>query len=149
MEIMKKHKSPKKWDLIAEKLSRDKSPRECEERWLRFLKPGSRKGQWTEEEDLVVLEAVRNSTEEIFTRWSDLAQQLPGRVGKQVRDRWVNHLNPAINHLPFSREDVSRFRLPFVFVVDFRHPTCSLTLCMCRRHTCEGSPALGRPPPAR
>lgn len=105
MEIMKKHKSPKKWVLIAEKLSRDKSPRECEERWLRFLKPGSRKGQWTEEEDLVVLEAVRNSTEEIFTRWSDLAQQLPGRVGKQVRDRWVNHLNPAINHLPFSRED--------------------------------------------
>jgi len=29
----------------------------------------------------------------------------PGRVGKQIRDRWVNHLNPAINHLPFSRED--------------------------------------------
>jgi hypothetical protein len=26
-------------------------------------------------------------------------------VGKQIRDRWVNHLNPNINHLPFSRED--------------------------------------------
>lgn len=34
-----------------------------------------------------------------------MAQRLPGRVGKQIRDRWVNHLNPNINHLPFSRED--------------------------------------------
>jgi hypothetical protein len=53
------------------------------------------------------MDAVTNSIEEPFTRWSDLAQQLPGRVGKQVRDRWVNHLNPAINHLPFNKEDVS------------------------------------------
>lgn len=40
-----------------------------------------------------------------FTQWADLAPQLPGRTGKQIRDRWVNYLNPAINHLPFSRED--------------------------------------------
>ena len=51
------------------------------------------------------MEVVTTSTEQPFTRWSDLAQRLPGRVGKQIRDRWVNHLNPAINHLPFSRED--------------------------------------------
>lgn len=51
------------------------------------------------------MEVVTTSSEQPFTRWSDLAQRLPGRVGKQIRDRWVNHLNPAINHLPFSRED--------------------------------------------
>lgn len=51
------------------------------------------------------MEAVTNSKEQPFTRWSDLAQRLPGRVGKQIRDRWVNHLNPNINHLPFSRAD--------------------------------------------
>ena len=27
------------------------------------------------------------------------------RAGKQIRDRWVNYLNPAIHHLPFTRED--------------------------------------------
>merc|ERR1712151_654317 len=48
---------------------------------------------------------VTTSTEQPFTRWSELAQRLPGRVGKQIRDRWVNHLNPNINHMPFSRED--------------------------------------------
>lgn len=65
-----------------------------------------RKGSWTEHEDSIVMAAVTTSTEQPFTRWTDLAaQQLPGRVGKQIRKRWVNHLNPNINHRPFSRED--------------------------------------------
>ena len=105
MEIMKKYKNPKNWEPIADKLGLDKTPRECQDRWTRFLKPGSRKGQWTDEEDAIVVQAVQNSAEQLFTRWSDLASRLPGRVGKQCRDRWVNHLNPEINHLPFSRED--------------------------------------------
>ena len=81
------------------------SAKECHERWIRYLKPGVRKGQWTDHEDAIVMDVVTNSNEQPFTRWSDLAQRLPGRVGKQIRDRWVNHLNPAINHLPFSRDD--------------------------------------------
>jgi len=109
MDIMRKVKSPKSWVPIAMKFDRGKTAWEIQDRWTRYLKPGSRKGQWTDEEDAVVVETVQNSFEDPFTRWSDLAQRLPGRVGKQVRDRWVNHLNPAINHLPFSREDVSIF----------------------------------------
>jgi len=79
--------------------------KECNERWIRYLKPGVRKGQWQDHEDAIVIEAVTTCKEQPFTRWSDLAQKLPGRVGKQIRDRWVNHLNPNINHLPFSKED--------------------------------------------
>lgn len=104
-EIMKKHKNPRDWEPIAKEHGRGKSAKECHERWIRYLKPGVRKGQWTDQEDAIVIEAVTTSNEQPFTRWSDLAQQLPGRVGKQIRDRWVNHLNPNINHLPFSRED--------------------------------------------
>ena len=104
-EIMKKHKNPRDWEPIAKELGRNRTAKECHERWIRYLKPGVRKGQWTDQEDAVVMEAVTNSKEQPFTRWSDLAQRLPGRVGKQIRDRWVNHLNPNINHLPFSRED--------------------------------------------
>merc|ERR1712238_237850 len=104
-EIMKKYKNPRDWEPIAKEHGMGKSAKECHERWIRYLKPGVRKGQWTDQEDTIVIDAVTNSSEQPFTRWSDLAQQLPGRVGKQIRDRWVNHLNPNINHLPFSRED--------------------------------------------
>ena len=62
--------------------------------------------RWTDQEDSIIKNAVTNSLEKPFTRWSYLAaQQLPGRVGKQVRDRWVNQLDPNINRLPFSREE--------------------------------------------
>ncbi|KAL3811367.1 hypothetical protein ACHAXA_011331 [Cyclostephanos tholiformis] len=87
MDLMRKVKSPKNWVPIAKKFE-GKSEWEIQDRWTRYLKPGSRKGQWTDEEDAVVVETVQNSMEEPFTRWSDLAQRLPGRVGKQVRDRW-------------------------------------------------------------
>ena len=111
LEIMRKVKNPKHYEPLAKKLNNacggHKSGVAVKDRWTRYLKPGSRKGQWTDEEDAAVVNAVTNSTDEPFTRWSDLALTLPGRVGKQVRDRWVNHLNPSINHNPFSREDVS------------------------------------------
>jgi len=111
--IMKQHKNANKghapnitnWEPIAKEHNRNKTAKECHERWIRYLKPGVRKGQWQDHEDAIVVEAVTNSAEQPFTRWSDLAQRLPGRVGKQIRDRWVNHLNPNINHLPFSKED--------------------------------------------
>jgi len=104
-DIMKKYKNPRDWEPIAKEFGRGKTSKECHERWIRYLKPGVRKGQWQDHEDAIVVEAVTTSTEQPFTRWSDLAQRLPGRVGKQIRDRWVNHLNPNINHMPFSRQD--------------------------------------------
>jgi hypothetical protein len=104
-EVMKRFKNPKDWEPIAKEHGFNKTAKECHERWIRYLKPGVRKGQWTDHEDAIVVEAVSSSAEQPFTRWSDLAQKLPGRVGKQIRDRWVNHLNPNINHMPFSKED--------------------------------------------
>ena len=37
--------------------------------------------------------------------WSQIAQQLPGRIGKQCRERWHNHLNPNINKAPWSEQE--------------------------------------------
>jgi hypothetical protein len=38
-------------------------------------------------------------------KWSLIAQQLDGRIGKQCRERWHNHLNPNINKTPWSTEE--------------------------------------------
>ena len=29
-------------------------------------------------------------------KWSSIAEKLPGRIGKQCRERWFNHLDPLI-----------------------------------------------------
>eukprot|EP00584_Thalassiosira_punctigera_P000729 CAMPEP_0172532220 /NCGR_PEP_ID=MMETSP1067-20121228/5351_1 /TAXON_ID=265564 ORGANISM="Thalassiosira punctigera, Strain Tpunct2005C2" /NCGR_SAMPLE_ID=MMETSP1067 /ASSEMBLY_ACC=CAM_ASM_000444 /LENGTH=1090 /DNA_ID=CAMNT_0013316707 /DNA_START=376 /DNA_END=3648 /DNA_ORIENTATION=- len=131
-EVMSNHKSSQvNWDQLCMEHGMGRTARECHDRWTRYLKPGSRKGQWREEEDAIVLRVIfssgggpggagaggneggdrgrdgRDASDQHppFTQWADLAPQLPGRTGKQIRDRWVNYLNPAINHLPFSRED--------------------------------------------
>jgi myb proto-oncogene protein len=86
-------------------LVKHNSGKECHNRWKDCLKPGSKKGQWTEAEDQILSDVILNSKEDPFTRWRDLAQKLPGRSPKQIRERWVNHLNPNINHQPFTKED--------------------------------------------
>ena len=39
------------------------------------------------------------------TRWSFIGRFLPGRVGKQCRERWHNHLNPELKKVAWSEEE--------------------------------------------
>jgi hypothetical protein len=43
------------------------------------------KGPWTDEEDAKVLDLVATHGAK---RWSLIASHLPGRIGKQCRERW-------------------------------------------------------------
>ena len=52
------------------------------------------KHPWTQEEDEKL---VRLIIEHGPNHWAKIAQQIPGRVGKQCRERWQNHLNPDVN----------------------------------------------------
>ncbi|CAJ1946251.1 unnamed protein product [Cylindrotheca closterium] len=63
------------------------------------------KQPWTAQEDEVVRKAVVSSRCNNFNAWTTLAPFLPGRKGKQIRDRWVNHLNPRLLHTPFDKEE--------------------------------------------
>lgn len=38
-------------------------------------------------------------------KWSAIASYLPGRVGKQCRERWQNHLRPDVNKGPWTTEE--------------------------------------------
>lgn len=50
------------------------------------------KGSWTAEEDAILREKRR-----LYGRkWAKIAAHLPGRQGKQCRERFVNHLDPEL-----------------------------------------------------
>ena len=66
---------------------------QCLHRWQKVLNPDLVKGAWTEEEDAAILAAVAAHGP---GKWSSIAARLPGRIGKQCRERWHNHLNPEI-----------------------------------------------------
>jgi hypothetical protein len=60
-------------------------------RWQKVLDSGLKKGKWSAEEDRVLMEWVDKNGP---NRWSKLSYLLKGRSSKQIRDRWINNLNP-------------------------------------------------------
>ncbi|TKY66029.1 Myb-related protein 3R-1 [Spatholobus suberectus] len=82
----------KSWKKIAEYFP-DRSEVQCLHRWQKVLNPELVKGPWTQEEDDKIVELVSKYGP---TKWSLIAKSLPGRIGKQCRERWHNHLNPDI-----------------------------------------------------
>lgn len=60
------------------------------------------KGPWNKEEDDRVRELVHQYGPK---KWTLIASFLPGRVGKQCRERWHNHLNPNIIKTPWTEEE--------------------------------------------
>ena len=63
---------------------------------------GTIRKQWTQEED----DTVRRLVQDHGTRaWTVVAQHLPGRTGKQCRERWHNHLDHDINKAAWSTEE--------------------------------------------
>ncbi|KAL6572515.1 hypothetical protein OROMI_013473 [Orobanche minor] len=60
------------------------------------------KGQWTSEEDRKLVELVKQYG---LRKWAVIAQHMVGRIGKQCRERWQNHLRPDIKKSLFWTEE--------------------------------------------
>lgn len=61
------------------------------------------KRPWSEEEDQTLVMAVQASGSK--QEWTDIARVLPGRCGKQCRERWVNHLCPSVCKDAWTEEE--------------------------------------------
>ncbi|KAK8934454.1 Transcription factor MYB98 [Platanthera zijinensis] len=60
------------------------------------------RGQWTVEEDSLLVKLVK---EYGVRKWSQIAKKLVGRIGKQCRERWHNHLRPGIKKETWSEDE--------------------------------------------
>ncbi|TYZ63755.1 hypothetical protein PybrP1_006610 [[Pythium] brassicae (nom. inval.)] len=90
----------KNWKAIAE-LVPGRNHAQCLQRWRKVLKPGLVKGHWSFEEDQVLEFLVTQGC----NNWGQIAERIPGRTPKQCRERWKNHLDPAINKGPYTEDE--------------------------------------------
>ncbi|PHT53836.1 hypothetical protein CQW23_08298 [Capsicum baccatum] len=67
-------------------------------------KSKSAKGQWTIEEDRILINLVEKFGDR---KWSEIAKMLKGRIGKQCRERWNNHLRPDIKMTKRRKSQIS------------------------------------------
>ncbi|XP_022250269.1 myb-related protein B-like isoform X2 [Limulus polyphemus] len=100
--LVEKHGSDD-WACIASFFP-DRNELQCQQRWQKVVSPDLVKGPWTKEEDEKVFELVKKYGPK---KWTLIAKQLRGRIGKQCRERWHNHLNPSIKKTKWTDEEES------------------------------------------
>lgn len=81
------------WSAIAAHFP-DRSDMQCSTRWTKVLSPSLIKGQWTREEDELVVSLVAKYGAK---KWTLIAKALKGRIGKQCRERYF--MFPILNTL--------------------------------------------------
>ena len=82
-----------RWNEIAANFS-NRTAIDCLTKWQTITNPPviKGKGSWTAEEDAILREKRR----QYGRKWAKIAAHLPGRQGKQCRERFVNHLDPEL-----------------------------------------------------
>ncbi|XP_034446570.1 v-myb avian myeloblastosis viral oncogene homolog-like 2a isoform X1 [Hippoglossus hippoglossus] len=89
------------WRTIASVLP-GRTEIQCRRRWHYRLNPDIVKDNWTKEEDEKIAEMVGMYG---TRQWSFIAKCLKGRLGRDCRLRWHNHLDPLLNKNPWTNEE--------------------------------------------
>jgi Myb-like DNA-binding domain len=91
-------KGSRKWTNIADKINQVfhdgknlRLGKNCRERWVNHLDPSLKKGEWTPEEDQIILA----NQARIGNKWSAITKLIPGRTENQVKNRWKSILRKA------------------------------------------------------
>jgi hypothetical protein len=71
------------WTTIS-KCIEGRTAKQCRERWRCNLDPNINKTEWTQEEDLMII----NLQQELGNRWALLAKSLPGRTENSIKTRF-------------------------------------------------------------
>lgn len=85
-ELLKKIVSifgAKNWKKISSCLF-GRSPKQCRDRYINYLTPGYFKGQWSNDEDLLLVQAFS-----VYgPKWSTLKKYFPNRSSISIKNRW-------------------------------------------------------------
>jgi hypothetical protein len=89
-------KREKNWERVAKEIV-GKTSSQCKQRWKTSLSPSifkiTERRKWVPEEDEKLSKLV---TKYGTKNWRIIASHLRGRLPKQCRERWINHLDPLI-----------------------------------------------------
>ena len=71
------------WSKIAE-LVTGRTGKQCRERWKNQISAEVKKGDWTPEEDKLIVDSVA----ELGTRWSEISKRFVGRTDNAIKNRY-------------------------------------------------------------
>ena len=73
------------WNVVSILMGEEFSPRQCKERWIKYLSPDVSVTEWTKDEDDLLLSLF----DKYGTKWTKIAPFFKGRTDINVKNRWV------------------------------------------------------------
>ena len=87
--------NPETWKKAADRLV-GRNVKQCRERWCNQLDPSVKKGQWTPEEEELIVQLQCH----IGNKWSQIASTLTGRTDNSVKNHWHGTLKQKLANHP-------------------------------------------------
>nr|AVV62518.1 R2R3-MYB transcriptional factor 3 [Lactuca sativa]QEI22931.1 R2R3-MYB transcription factor [Lactuca sativa] len=79
-----------KWHLIPGRTGLNRCRKSCRLRWLNYLRPNIKRGDFAEDEVDLMLRLHKL----LGNRWSLIAGRIPGRTANDVKNYWNTHIQP-------------------------------------------------------
>ncbi|XP_024984211.1 transcription factor RAX2-like [Cynara cardunculus var. scolymus] len=91
-EFIDKHGTGGNWIALPHKAGLKRCGKSCRLRWLNYLRPNIKHGEFSEDEDRIICSLYAN----IGSRWSIIAGQLPGRTDNDIKNYWNTKLRKKL-----------------------------------------------------
>ncbi|XP_073012277.1 uncharacterized protein [Typha latifolia] len=103
-DYIEKHGTGSNWIALPHKAGLKRCGKSCRLRWLNYLRPNIKHGDFSDDEDRIIL----NLFSSIGSRWSIIASQLPGRTDNDIKNYWNTKLKKKLMGFPQSQRKLSQ-----------------------------------------
>nr|AGN52124.1 MYB-related transcription factor [Salvia miltiorrhiza]AGN52234.1 MYB-related transcription factor [Salvia miltiorrhiza] len=111
-EFINKYGPAGNWIALPQKAGLKRCGKSCRLRWLNYLRPNIKHGEFSDEEDGIICTLYAT----IGSRWSVIASQLPGRTDNDIKNYWNTKLKKKILGL-----NQPKFQPPFSSLSNLSH----------------------------
>ncbi|XP_052170753.1 transcription factor LAF1 [Diospyros lotus] len=80
------------WSSIPVNAGLQRSGKSCRLRWINYLRPGLKRGLFSEQEEDTIL----NLHGKLGNKWSQIAKHLPGRTDNEIKNYWHSCLKKKV-----------------------------------------------------
>ncbi|XP_022634322.1 transcription factor MYB13-like [Vigna radiata var. radiata] len=91
------------WRLLPQFAGLARCGKSCRLRWLNYLRPNLKRGNYTEEEEETIIKLHRH----LGNRWSAIAAQIPGRTDNEIKNYWNTNLKKRFEQDRATESQVS------------------------------------------